>query len=337
MLSPLRMSNFDIAENPVLQKTALFWALAFISFFVVYKSFLNPDELMFKVNIEKKQKVDFATTVPVTKKITKQYEVLSVDGLHTFNASNVNSIIKKFTEYGYTLNEKTVPRIQPNKIPADLNDVNDVKQKKAIFIQMMLPMAIDIKNHINAKRESLQSIILQYQTNKKLSPENIVVLRQLGVEFRVKYNPNKIPAILKQLQTKVKPIPISLILAQSIVESGWGTSRFAVLGNALFGQWTYSKKSHLIPINRDDGKTHSIKSFTSPYQSMKAYVGNLNRNPAYAELRKIRESKGNDVTGSDLAYGLLYYSQEREVYVNKIKRIIKANNLDQYNSYVLQD
>ena len=336
MLSPLRMSNFDIAENSAFQKSAILWLLTAISFFIAYKSFLDTDELMFKVNMTQ-QKSDLVSIPPIKKKITKQYEVLSVDGLHTFNASNVNSIIKKFTEYGYTLNEKTVPRIQPNKIPADLNDVNDVKQKKAIFIQMMLPMAIDIKNHINAKRKSLQAITLQYKNDKKLSPENIVILKQLGVEFRVRYNPNKIESVLKQLKTKVKPIPISLILAQTIVESGWGTSRFAVLGNALFGQWTYSKKSHLIPIDRADGKTHSIKSFTSPYQSMKAYVGNLNRNPAYAELRKIRETKGANVTAIDLADGLLYYSQEREVYVGKIKSIIKNNNLHQYDSYVLQD
>ena len=37
-------------------------------------------------------------------------------------------------------------------------------------------------------------------------------------------------------------VPVSIAIAQAAKESGWGTSRFALEGNAMFGQWTWGKK-----------------------------------------------------------------------------------------------
>ena len=47
---------------------------------------------------------------------------------------------------------------------------------------------------------------------------------------------------LDKLKRRVDIVPPSLALAQAAEESGWGTSRFAIKGNSLFGQWDFSGK-----------------------------------------------------------------------------------------------
>ncbi|MGB1360548.1 MAG: glucosaminidase domain-containing protein [Alphaproteobacteria bacterium] len=321
-----------------IKKTALLWGLPVISALIIYKNFTDHTSLLFKVN-----KTNVVASAPKSVVKTKtqkvaQQKILSVNGLHTFNANTVMDIKKSFTEYNYDLKNNVVPRIQPNHMPKDLNTITDVKYKKEMFIKLMLPMAIDINNNIISKQKMLSEIEGNFNDNENLNAKDLKNLRYLGVKFGVKIKTKDIGGTIKKLKIKVQPIPVSLILAQAIVESGWGTSRFAILGNALFGQWTYNSKSDLIPINRDDGKTHSIKSFTSPYQSMKAYTSNINRNGAYKKLRAIRNnisSNNNKVTGTALADGLINYSQEREKYVKKIKTIIKSNNLNKYDTYTL--
>ncbi len=317
----------------MLNKNILPWVFAVVSITLAYSCFANNPNLIFKLK----------NTPQKTKQLVQKNENKIIKNkLNYFNAKNVSAVIKEFDKYNYNLKNNSVPRIQPNKMPSDLKNIKDANLKKEIFIKLMLPMAIDINQNINIKKELLIDIEKKYKIGKKLSVNDINNLKSFGTEFNVKYNQAKIPEMLKQLKIKIQPIPISLVLAQAIVESGWGTSRFAVTGNALFGQWTFDKteKNKLMPANRDAGKTHSIKSFSSPYQSMKAYMANLNRNNAYNKLRKIRYSLiklNKPLSSIKLANGLTNYSQEREIYVKKIKSMINKNNLTRYDNYKLQE
>jgi len=322
-----------LSKKLIMNKNILLWIFTIISIVLVYNYFGNNSDLLFKLK---------DTPQETNKKSQKNKSKIITTKLHYFDARNVKTVLKEFDKYDYNLKNNSIPRIQPNKIPNDLKNIKDIKLKKNIFIKLMLPMVIDINQNINMKKELLINIQKKYRIGKKLSFNDINKLKHFGLEFNVKYNQDKIPEMLKQLNIKIQPIPISLVLAQAIVESGWGTSRFAIIGNALFGQWTFNKttKNALLPINRDDGKTHSIKSFSSPYQSMKAYMTNLNRNNAYNELRRIRYSLiklSKPISSIKLANGLTNYSQEREVYVKKIKSIIKNNELTRYDNYKLQE
>ena len=82
-------------------------------------------------------------------------------------------------------------------------------------------------------------------------------------------------------------IPVSIALAQAANESGWGTSRFALEGNALFGQWTWSKKG-ILPKNKDPDQNHKILQFQILKASVRAYKNNLNTHNAYKEFREVR-------------------------------------------------
>ncbi len=280
---------------------------------------------------------------------------LSENGLKTYNASKVKSVQTHFKSVSYDLADvikyrQAVPSIQPDSIPKDLGEIYDVRIRKKIFLSMMLPLALKINDDIAKQRLQLKSIIQSYQGTGKITATQQAFISQLVMEYGVRKTKNlekttnleKTKNLEKKLNTlwlHVDTLPVSLILAQGAIESGWGSSRFAVNGNALFGQWTWEKGAGIIPLGRDEGKTHSIKKFSSPYNSMKAYVRNINRNSAYEKLRLLRGDLRNlnkAVSGNALAETLNKYSQEREEYVRKLQVIIKSNNLEIFNTLLLE-
>ena len=81
-------------------------------------------------------------------------------------------------------------------------------------------------------------------------------------------------------------VPVSLALAQAAKETGWGTSRFAQEGNALFGQWTWSGEG-LKPKDSDKSEGHKVMKFNVT-TSVRAYQRNLNTHSSYKDFRKAR-------------------------------------------------
>ncbi len=134
---------------------------------------------------------------------------------------------------------------------------------------------------------------------------------------------------IEDLISRVDAVPPSLVLAQAAEESGWGTSRFADLGNALFGQWTYG--AGIAPLQRRKEKgQYSIAAFDSPLDSIRAYLQNINSHPAYQELRKVRaaaRANGGIASGYDLARTLTKYSERGEDYVHSLHAIMRVNKL----------
>jgi Bax protein len=135
-------------------------------------------------------------------------------------------------------------------------------------------------------------------------------------------------------------VPPSLALAQSIEESGWGTSRFAVQGNALFGRITETEGAGMVPANRDPDQTFEIRVFDAVEQSVADYVRNLNRHHAYRDFRREREAmrrRGGSLDSYTLAATLTRYSARREKYVQTIRSIIRSNDLTAYDNVRLAD
>ena len=75
------------------------------------------------------------------------------------------------------------------------------------------------------------------------------------------------------------------IAAQAAKESGWGTSRFALEGNAIFGQWTWTGQG-IEPLNKGKHEGHKILRFPILRASVKAYKNNLNTHKGYSEFKK---------------------------------------------------
>ena len=142
--------------------------------------------------------------------------------------------------------------------------------------------------------------------------------------------------IFNELLLRVNIIPIPLAIAQAAIETGWGTSRFALIGNALFGQWTW-KEDGLTPSRRDHGQGHSIRSFINLRDSVANYAQNLNSSDFYsgfriARLNFIEDARYSKNASTLLAKHISSYSQEGQDYVEKLLRVINSNRLERFES-----
>ena len=137
---------------------------------------------------------------------------------------------------------------------------------------------------------------------------------------------------LKELLVRIDIIPTSIALAQAAKESGWGTSRFALEGNAIFGQWTWSGQG-IAPLDRASNKNHKILKFPILRASVKAYQNNLNTHKSYAKFRQKRLSlrdKKNKISGLELTETLNNYAQTGSEYTKILNQIIKQNRLTDF-------
>jgi Bax protein len=136
--------------------------------------------------------------------------------------------------------------------------------------------------------------------------------------------------LITELLLRVDTVPVSLGLAQAAKESGWGTSRFAAAGNALFGQRCFEAGCGMLPADRVHGASHEVTAFSSPRAAVASYLRNLNTHPDYQELRQLRaqlRGAGQRVSGFTLARTLTAYSERRDEYIDEIRQMIRFNEL----------
>jgi Bax protein len=217
-----------------------------------------------------------------------------------------------------------------------------VADKKRLFFRLLGPIVLHINELIAADRERAQSITGRLQAGVGVTPEEQEWLADLAVTYELRdgsgdpLDPNEYVELLN----RVDIIPPSLALAQAASESGWGTSRFAREGNALFGQWTWGQG--MTPANQrtDTLGDYRVAAFDSTALSAYSYALNLNTGNAYRGLRQRRADLRRQnlrVSGSALAETLLRYSERGQEYVDDIKSIIRVNQLDAVDDAVLKD
>jgi len=208
----------------------------------------------------------------------------------------------------------------------DLSVYRDTTERKAAFFSYLYPRIVLANNRILQERQYLMLLADQ----DELSPTELTWLERQASRLRVTAA-NGSQAQFEALAHKLDVIPPSLILAQAANESAWGTSRFAREGNNLFGQWCFSRGCGLVPLSRAAGANHEVASFPSPYYSVRSYIQNLNRHPAYAGVREVRaaaRAAGEPLSGLAMAAGLLGYSERGEDYIKEIRAMIRYNNLE---------
>lgn len=200
----------------------------------------------------------------------------------------------------------------------DFSAIPAGKQRKQAFFKFLQPyVEATNKDVLNLRQRVLAGKISDGEMTK------------LAKKYRIKSQDPKV--IMEQLKIKVDTIPASLVLSQAAIESAWGTSRFAKQGNNYFGQWCFKAGCGLVPNQRVKGKNHEVRIFKSTYHSVDSYIRNLNSHPAYKELRQIRAQtrrQNLSSSGCELATGLLGYSEKGQHYVESIKLMIRANELE---------
>lgn len=218
---------------------------------------------------------------------------------------------------------RNVPRRFAAALPAGLESMS-VDQRKRAFITVVLPVILRQNERILADRKRLLALASAPPDGPRHQAARSW-LAGLAESYRT-------GASVNRLLARVDLVPPSLVLAQAAEESGWGTSRFAVLGNALFGQWTHTSGAGLVPRDRAPGATHEIKVFETLGASVSGYTRNLNSHRAYAGLRRLRaelRASGGPIGGYALAGTLESYSRRGPAYVDSLQRIILANGLSE--------
>ena len=204
-----------------------------------------------------------------------------------------------------------------------------VKEQKDAFIGMLLPLVLAANDEIAQRR---QAIMRAAGNNDRTSLEKWARL------YRIDISERSLDWVEDELLRRADAIPVSLALAQGAIESGWGTSRFALQGNALFGQWAWDQSAGLKPIEASNSRA-VVRSFPNLFGSVRAYMHNLNTHAQYARFRErrdlLRGRKRNDL-GMQLSVFLDGYAEIGMAYVDKIQTIIRINDLGQYEAARLQ-
>ena len=123
---------------------------------------------------------------------------------------------------------------------------------------------------------------------------------------------------------KYERIPTELIIAQAVLESNYGKSRFAKEGNNLFGIRTWNlKEKHIKPFNTND-QTFGVKIFKSKCDCVKYYVKILNNSSAFEDFRKMRKKMldNNYINVLSLTQYISKFATDKD-YVKKVQRTIK--------------
>jgi len=226
-------------------------------------------------------------------------------------------------------NEKRVKPIYFTQFPKDLDEIKDSKLKKDTFIKIVLPLVVAENEKITDDRLKLKKI----KSKKITSDKEKSWLRQKLREYKVKNSD------IKELEKRMDIIPISIALAQAAKESGWGTSRFALEGNAIFGQWTWTGQG-IEPLDKGKHQGHKILRFPILRASVKAYKNNLNTHKGYSKFREKRYSlrqRNKPIKGISLTDTLDNYAQTGKTYTKVLEQIIDQNSLDEFENVLLSN
>lgn len=220
--------------------------------------------------------------------------------------------------------------IDRNPLP-DFSQYTQVQQKKQAFFEYIFPLVQESNRLVVADRKTLE---LLAENPAELSFFQRRKLNQLADKYAVSSEDKTDAEIVGQLLLRVDPVPPSMALAQAAIESAWGTSRFAVQGNNLFGQWCYRKGCGMVPLGRDAGRQHEVAKFSTVSESVESYIRNINTHRSYRDLRANRarlRGGENSASGYQLAENLLEYSELREKYVREVQAVIRINNLARFD------
>ena len=240
------------------------------------------------------------------------------------SASTLNQL---FIDENYNLKDirknKLVKPIAIDLLPSEIKSIENTRKKKELFIQIVLPLILEENKKIKLERKTLFSILNKNSNSEAEKNWLKSKFKQYGVVNRD----------LPTLKIRMDEIPVSLAIAQAAKETGWGTSRFAQEGNALFGQWTYTGEG-IKPAKSDKNENHKVMKFKILKASVRAYQRNLNTHKSYREFRKVRAIQRDvlgDLNSLELVNYLDKYAETGNEYIKILKKIIEQNKLTDFD------
>ena len=302
-----------------------------------YVSNLDSVKISLEIKSDKKNKEKVNIQKDVKKKEPKKLVKKPEERKKPYdpeNDYNLNTltVLNLFEDLNYDLDtvrdSKLVKPIYFTRLPKDLDSIRSTKKKKETFLKILLPLIVAENEKIEKDKKYLLKILKE---NNK--PENQKWINKKYKDYKVSKKD------INELLQKMDVIPISIALAQAAKESGWGTSRFALEGNAIFGQWTW-KGDGIEPLEKASGANHKILKFPLLRASVKAYITNLNSHNSYKAFRKKRaelREQNKPLLGKELIDELENYAQTGKEYTKVLHKIIEQNDLDEFETVEIDD
>ena len=328
--------NLDVFSKTVLS------SLIVVSFFTIMPIVINftKERALLTQEFKNNSKNNFTKTLEgknyeklskIDNELNQKYlfdDVLNFEDLPDNTVRLSASTIKQlFLDTGYNLSDvrkkKLVKPVSLSLLPAEIKMIENTKERKELFIQIILPLVIKENNNIKLDRIKLFGVLNKSKNTNNEKNWLEKKFKQYGV----------INKDLPTLKIRLDEIPISMAIAQAAKETGWGTSRFAQEGNALFGQWTWTGEG-IKPAGADDDSTHKVMKFKVLQASVKAYHRNLNTHSSYKEFRSARaqlRDEGKELDSLILTKYLDRYAETGKEYVKILQQIIKQNQLTDFD------
>lgn len=257
--------------------------------------------------------------------------------VRTISTNSTEDIFQLFDSIGYTSEAwqqgvREIPRIYMTNIPSRWKTESNalsVVRKKEIFFRLLAPVILRSNELILLEKDELAKLTTNLPHDENTDNPRLLAL---ALKYKVikKTGTQISPAQLQELKIRIDVIPPSLALAQGAEESGWGTSRFALLGNSLFGQWDFSGNGIKPEQQRTELGNYGLAAFETPLDAVRAYAKNLNTHRAYTHMRTLRaqiRKEGRQPTGFELAGTLNKYSERGQAYVDGLHAIMRVNKL----------
>ena len=255
---------------------------------------------------------------------------------------NYKDVLALFDRLGYTQKAwqagiREIPRVYLADVPDTWRERSakelSVADKKRLFFRLIAPIALRINELILDDRVRAKELTNRLALGQSVTPDDQAWLTELAVKYKVLESTSERldSDAFAELLMRVDVVPPSLSLAQAASESGWGTSRFAVQGNSLFGQWTWGKGLKPAEQRTSALGDYRIAAFDSTAQAAYSYALNLNTERAYRDFRLKRADLRRQslrISGTVLAETMLNYSERGQAYVDDLKALIRENRLD---------
>ena len=291
------------------------------------KEFTNKSKNILNYTLNKDKLIEEDLTAEADER-DLLYDILEENNseinLVRYTTSEIDSLFK---EVNYNLKDvrdtKLVKPIDIGLLPNEIKNIGNTKKRKDMFIKIVLPLIVKENNKIRVDRKRLFTI-LNKNSNTDIEKK---WLEKKYKQYGVRKND------LSTLKVRMDEIPVSLAIAQAAKETGWGTSRFALKGNALFGQWTWSGEG-LKPKEADKNQGHKVMKFNVLQASVRAYQRNINTHSSYKEFRLARaklRDLGKPLDSIILSEYLDEYAETGDQYVEVLKKIITQNNLKDFD------
>ena len=330
-ISRKQVAQIKFKEQVITNIVLTLTIIGFITSLISIRPYIKvvTDQIKF-THVAKEYKSNFGSQNKVSKNFDQKKnnktneEDISLDTRVTLNL---------FEDLKYDLKSiRTGALVKPiylSKLPKDLKKIKSTKTKKDTFIKIVMPLILDENNKILENRKKLFKILAKPNNTRG---ERLWLKRRFE-DYSIKNDD------ITELKIRMDIVPVSIAIAQAAKESGWGTSRFALEGNAMFGQWTWGKKG-IAPLEREKDKGHKILKFPILRSSVQAYKNNLNTHKGYREFREKRaelRKKNKKISGLELVQYLHNYAATGSEYTKVLKKIIDQNQLTDFDSAILMN